>query len=1011
MFNRNIKIVPGDIIEIPQEHESNSWVFTTLDFSKIDIINLQDNSTSKSIVMKQGSGKVKIKSDYLLSMMREKEAIIVMHPNKVCTEFEKLEEKISKQCYERYKDSPTMIMSPNNDALMSNPIVPIGIAELEQNTYCDNGLVFESNFDDKSSRECKYYTQGFNWTPSFKSNSLIEMAKQDSNSHNLFGDRSCLYPGAGYIDMSTCKNKKYDKGNRTATRVYEVSNMQDSNSKLPAQGACALVYGFVDCDPPIKGDDASPLIIFSLNNIITENAIVFSAGPNGKASARVGSDVSIGEIGGSTGATGKGTDQPPQAEAIGGSTVFAYPLYNGFVFSGSPDTGGMFIKYSDFQAPLNMVKIKSNSKMTDEMKEDFLQNPYSQMQWFPTLVQETQFPDDLSLSLMDEITSKNKFGTKTTILKKLNFINPKLEWWYSTGKFAYCPLFFSPCLSFDLYFKGDSVEKSNSDYLMTNSEYYIYPIGAIGNVGVDEDKLYDNFTNTGAKCLEISDLYINEDDMSNAIQPIYQVHFEYSYSGNTTGNPLPRYPLELFGCVVATKRKKFQFSLRNENGTFSSYSNSLIKDLDYHNQFNVPNSDNSGLYKWMDFITNLTVSCQFQGPNGSFTLDEYAMNRDLKDVRLDQLVGEVDFKVEQVDSYHPTHDYPAAHHQQNKRIPYDQLSTIFKGYALELRNQVSEAGHTIDGTLQGLQKKLSDMKLITAPYWDGDRLEMICQYFEQYCKIKIYMVDNEVETYEDRKEVSYTEPTWVADKRRMIGDSYTSSPDFRVPRSFEYSKPSVDFPTGTSCLEALNKLAEYTSCALVIQPDGTVDFFELNNMGVPYYVKKQFDNDIMVSFGPQEIISLNISPYLENKYNSFVTFALLKKRSKKTNRVQAVTTSPGIVTTFGDNTYPWSRPNVSVENGSLTPSELKYVHANNVLFGISDIYQGQVQVYGNTKVYHLYQAVEICGVKFFVQSIDHQIDLSTKTWTTSYGLTYFNAEGVQYDDEHNELINNNITNM
>ena len=328
------------------------------------------------------------------------------------------------------------------------------------------------------------------------------------------------------------------------------------------------------------------------------------------------------------------------------------------------------------------------------------------------------------------------------------------------------------------------------------------------------------------------------------------MHFEYSYSGNTQGNPLPRYPLELFGCVVATKRKKFQFSLRNENGNFSSLSNSLIKDLDYHNQFNVPNSNNSDLDKWMDFITNLTVSCQFQGPNGSFTLDEYAMNRDLKNVRLDQLVGEVDFKVEEVDSYHPTYDYPTVQFQQNKRIPYSWLSTIFKGYALELRNQVSEAGHTIDGTLQGVQKKLSDMKLITAPYWDGDRLEMICQYFEQYCKIKIYMVDNEVETYEDRKEVSYTEPTWVADKRRMIGDSYTSSPDFRVPRSFEYSKPSVDFPTGTTCLEALNKLAEYTSCALVIQPDGTVDFFELNNMGVPYYVKQQFDNDIMVSFGP-----------------------------------------------------------------------------------------------------------------------------------------------------------------
>jgi len=95
---------------------------------------------------------------------------------------------------------------------------------------------------------------------------------------------------------------------------------------------------------------------------------------------------------------------------------------------------------------------------------------------------------------------------------------------------------------------------------------------------------------------------------------------------------------------------------------------------------------------------------------------------------------------------------------------------------------------------------------------------------------------------------------------------------------------------------------------------------------------------------------------------------------------------------------------VAVENGSLTPSELRYIHANNVMFGISDIYQGDVTVYGNTKIYHLYQAVKICGVPFFVQSISHQIDLSTKTWTTSYGLTYYNAEGPRYDKEGNKFI-------
>ena len=31
------------------------------------------------------------------------------------------------------------------------------------------------------------------------------------------------------------------------------------------------------------------------------------------------------------------------------------------------------------------------------------------------------------------------------------------------------------------------------------------------------------------------------------------------------------------------------------------------------------------------------------------------------------------------------------------------------------------------------------------------------------------------------------------------------------------------------------------------------------------------------------------------------------------------------------------------------------------------------------------------------------MDLSTKTWTTSYGLTYFNKNGLRYDKKKNEF--------
>jgi hypothetical protein len=35
------------------------------------------------------------------------------------------------------------------------------------------------------------------------------------------------------------------------------------------------------------------------------------------------------------------------------------------------------------------------------------------------------------------------------------------------------------------------------------------------------------------------------------------------------------------------------------------------------------------------------------------------------------------------------------------------------------------------------------MKLVCAPFWDGDRLEAICAYFKHYLKVNLKMVNYE----------------------------------------------------------------------------------------------------------------------------------------------------------------------------------------------------------------------------------------------------------------------------
>lgn len=986
MFNTNIRIVKGSDLPEPNKPNGTNWTFTDIDFSKVEIVNINSNSGSTA-------GSMKITPKKLKDLMNGRDMMLVIYPNQR-TGFKKLQKKLSTQAYEKYKNLPCAVITPNKDALMTAPIIPFGLGS-NSNNYFDNGLVFptERGFsnDINGNRQAKYYSNSCNWIPSFASNSdLQNLLSEDSNGDTLFGVRSCIAQGAGYIDMSACKNKNYD-ANSTAARRYEAVTPL-------AKGSAAICYNFVDCDPPQKGKIDSPLLLIRLSSNSSTNAIEFAVGPSSKASARVGSDVTIGELGG--GGQAQGIAQPPQAQAIGGNTVFMYPLYNGFAFTGNVEQGGMFVKYSEFETYYNMIEIYGGPTTT-EIETDWEQNPYSKMQWFPALLQETSNPNNMRLGLRKEV----KTGTKITPLKPLKFTAPSVEWWCSTGKFAYCPLWFVPEMTFDLYFKGEFGSNSLSTARDLSSNYYVFPIGATVNTKNKEADIWDNFNENGAKCLHgSSDIKLMaKADISNSQQPIYRVHF--SYEAKTD---IPVFPLEMFGCVIASKYQKPRFTLKNGNGDFNNHPQ--LKNIAYHQEFNLSFANTNSNEHWMDFITSIHLQNQFQGPSGTITLDEYAMKRPLQNVKLQQCIGAVSLKIQEVNDI-PQHytKYDTLSKRMTASEEFD-ANNIFKGYVLDIRNQVSEGGHTIDCSLQGIQKKLSDMKLICAPYWDGDKLEMICQYFEQYCNIRICMINYTCTNYSQRKMVG---EQWISDNHRMIGDVYAAAPDFRVPRSFEYSKPSVDFPTSTNCLQALNSLAEFVSCAMVIQPNGEVNFFELNDMGVPYYVQNQTN---VVSFEPKDIISLNISPYLENKYNSFITFGLLKKRSKKTNRVQGVSVNPGIITTFIDSNsystsvnFPWSRPNVAVENGSLTPSELRYVHANNVLFGIADTYQGQVTVYGNTKINHLYQRVNICGVPFFVQSIDHEIDLSTKTWTSSYGLTYFDGKGPKYDKEHNTLGQNETT--
>jgi hypothetical protein len=49
-------------------------------------------------------------------------------------------------------------------------------------------------------------------------------------------------------------------------------------------------------------------------------------------------------------------------------------------------------------------------------------------------------------------------------------------------------------------------------------------------------------------------------------------------------------------------------------------------------------------------------------------------------------------------------------------------------------------------------------------------------------------------------------------------------------------------------------------------------------------------------------------------------------------------------------------------------------------------------VRGNTKVNHVYQLIKVNGTYFHVYAIDHNIDLQSKSWTTTYTIAYQNIK-------------------
>ena len=175
---------------------------------------------------------------------------------------------------------------------------------------------------------------------------------------------------------------------------------------------------------------------------------------------------------------------------------------------------------------------------------------------------------------------------------------------------------------------------------------------------------------------------------------------------------------------------------------------------------------------------------------------------------------------------------------------------------------------------------------------------------------------------------------------------------------------------------------------------------------------KDENKSSIVEFYPTDIISINMSPQLQNKYNSIATFGFLQRKDVKGKIMDMENVQHGAFysrtngkATQGNPSYmadvgvqfPWSRQSVGVESAMLTKSELAEIHANRVKMFTAEIYLGNLTVRGNVMVNHIYQVIKVGEKYYFVISIEHSVDASSKVWTTSYQIQCINRSSGDND--------------
>jgi hypothetical protein len=309
----------------------------------------------------------------------------------------------------------------------------------------------------------------------------------------------------------------------------------------------------------------------------------------------------------------------------------------------------------------------------------------------------------------------------------------------------------------------------------------------------------------------------------------------------------------------------------------------------------------------------------------------------------------------------------------NWRYNQPNLGLLFRGvvYGQGVGDNVSSNEMTVP--LYGIQRKLEEIKIVNAPYFDGCKIVDVLKYLAKYGNVCMNLEN--------------------------------ADPDARLPASSQLSVALVDFKLGTSVWDALHQVAEMTGHTFILQPDGVIWWYEIDNVnGLP--IAKTGHQ--LWSYPNTRVVNSSLEPDFSQFYNHIILLALQAPTNSNVNNTLEkidMPTAPLIAGARLKNTnptIPWSKLLVVPLLSYWTKSGLNAEAYRYAKRAQSVFWNGSTEIPGNLAV-KLFDTFtnntrisqgsfklgddNTTGGEFLVVGISHTVDMVSKSFMTQLQLS------------------------